>query len=50
MEECGIEQKQDQLVAKTGVSSIVWMWFGYEKADSEKKNVLLAHNLSKPTF
>ena len=34
------QPRQSELVPKRGATSIAWTWFGFEKSDTDQKNVL----------
>jgi hypothetical protein len=33
------QPRQSELVPKSGATSIAWTWFGFEKSDTDQKNV-----------
>ena len=35
-----MEVEEEELVKKTGATSIIWSWFGFKVSDSEQKNII----------
>ena len=34
------QPRQSELISKRGATSIAWTWFGFEKSDTDQKNLL----------